>query len=58
VATEELGLDSGAFGISALEARSMDPQQAFVLHVGYAALVCGKLERDPAGTETRRARLM
>ena len=39
---EGLTLDGGAFGISALEARSMDPQQSLVLHVGYAALVCGR----------------
>ena len=38
---EELSLDGGAFGISTLEARSMDPQQSFVLHCGYAALACG-----------------
>ena len=38
---EDLTLDGGAFGISALEARSMDPQQSFVLHAGYAALVYG-----------------
>ena len=38
--TEGLSVDGGAFGISALEARSMDPQQSFVLHAGYAALVC------------------
>ena len=46
---EQLELDGGAFGISALEARSMDPQQSFVLGVGYAALVRGfdaKIVRD------------
>ena len=36
---QELELDGGAFGITALEARSMDPQQTFVLHAGYAAVV-------------------
>ena len=36
-----LQLDGGAYGISALEARSMDPQQTFVLHSGYAVLVDG-----------------
>ena len=38
---EGLALDSGAFGISVLEIRSMDPQQSFVLHAGYAVLVSG-----------------
>ena len=41
--TEGLMFDNGAYGISALEARSMDPQQSFVLHVGYAALVRGQV---------------
>ena len=35
---EQSRLMFGAFGISALEARGMDPQQSFVLHVGYSAL--------------------
>ena len=34
----QLGLDAGAFGISSLEMRSIDPQQKFVLCVGYTAL--------------------
>ena len=41
VSVEDLELDSRAFGISAAEAESMDPQQVFVLHVGYGALVSG-----------------
>ena len=36
---EQLWLDVGIFGISVLEARSMDPQQVFVLQGGYVALV-------------------
>ena len=39
---EEIKFDGRAFGISKLEARSMDPQQSFVLHAGYAVLVCDK----------------
>ena len=40
----ELQLDGGAFGISVLEARSMDPQQIFVLHAGYAVVVSRQLD--------------
>lgn len=53
LSTESLEMDNGAFGISSLEARSMDPQQVFVLQSGYAALVgdrdgalAGRLLRD------------
>ena len=35
---DQLGLDRAAFGISAAEARSMDPQQSLVLGVAYGAL--------------------
>ncbi len=35
---EQLSFDHGAFGISLLEARSMDPQQGLVLSVGYSVL--------------------
>ena len=49
VSLEDLELESRAFGISAAEAESMDPQQVFVLHVGYGALVsgagCGEAEQ-------------
>ncbi|KAJ1457607.1 beta-ketoacyl synthase, partial [Pelagophyceae sp. CCMP2097] len=39
--------DSAAFGISAAEARSMDPQQSFVLQVGYCAVSRnGAMSRD------------
>ena len=41
---QELELDGGAFGISVSEARSMDPQQTFVLHAGYAAVVSRELD--------------
>lgn len=41
VEIERLAVDFGAFEISALEARSMDPQQSFVLHAGYAVLASG-----------------
>ena len=41
---DQLGLDHGAFGISAAEARSMDPQQSLVLCVGYGALRDGMFE--------------
>ena len=41
---DQLGLDHGAFGISAAEARSMDPQQSLVLCVGYGALRGGIFE--------------
>ena len=54
---EGLVLDNGAFGISALEARSMDPQQSFVLHVGYAVLVRGQ-ESDGIDAERGRDALM
>ena len=50
-------LDNEAFGISALEARSMDPQQSFVLHVGYAVLVRGQ-ESDGIDAERGRDALM
>ena len=53
---DDLWIDSGAFGLFTLEARSMDPQQVFVLHVGYAALVAR--ESDWADRETRRADLL
>ena len=39
--TDGLGLDGKAFGILAPEARSMDPQQKFVLHAGYIAAHVG-----------------
>ena len=39
--SDQLSLDHGAFGISLAEARSMDPQQSFVLSVGYGALIKG-----------------
>ena len=32
---DQSGLNGAAFGISTLEARSLDPQQKFVLHAGY-----------------------
>jgi len=35
---DQLCIDRAAFGISVIEARSLDPQQRLVLHVGYAAL--------------------
>ena len=35
---EQLLFDHAAFGISALEAKSMDPQQASLLSVGYSTL--------------------
>lgn len=54
--TEGLGLDAGSFGISALEAGSMDPQQSLVLHSGYAALVQGN--RREADAEGPRAGLV
>ena len=38
VSAHQLLLDRSCFGISALEARSLDPQQRLVLHVGYGAL--------------------
>ena len=38
VSGDQLRLDRGSFGISAMEARSLDPQQRLVLHVGYGAL--------------------
>ena len=38
VDVQTLQLDGSAFKISALEARSMDPQQTFVLHAGYSVL--------------------
>ena len=56
LSTEELGVDGGAFGISSLESRSMDPQQSFVLHVGYGALVGGWAGRGTV--EATRASLI
>lgn len=38
MSVDQLGLDQSAFGISLLEAQSIDPQQRFVLCVGYSAL--------------------
>ena len=38
---DQLSLDRGSFGISAMEARSLDPQQRLVLHVGYGVLKTG-----------------
>ena len=38
---DQLCVDRAAFGISMIEARSLDPQQRLVLHVGYAALQGG-----------------
>ena len=46
---EELGLDSSGFDISRVEARSMDPQQVFVLQAGYIALVDGSIARSSSG---------
>ena len=50
---DQLGLDHGAFGISAAEARSMDPQQRLVLCVGYGALRDGIFE---SSTDSKVAR--
>ena len=44
-----LRLDGESFGISALEARSMDAQQSLVLHSGYAALISGCRDGSDAG---------
>ena len=50
---DQLGLDRAAFGISAAEARSMDPQQSLVLCVGYAALRDGIFD---SSTDSKVAR--
>ena len=50
---DQLGLDHGAFGISAAETRSMDPQQRLVLCVGYGALRDGIFE---SSTDSKVAR--
>ena len=53
---DQLGLDRAAFGISAAEARSMDPQQSLVLCVGYDALRGGDgFESSTAATARRDA---
>lgn len=50
LAREYLRLDASAFGMSMLEAKSLDPQQVFVLHAGYATVVRGHDEhRDECG---------
>ena len=51
---DQLGLDRAAFGISAAEARSMDPQQSLVLGVAYGAL-CGD-DRFEASTDASARR--
>ena len=43
---DQLCLDRGSFGISAIEARSLDPQQRLVLHVAYGALERSKEHRS------------
>ena len=46
LSVDQLCLDRGSFGISAIEARSLDPQQRLVLHVGYGALETSKEHRS------------
>ena len=58
VSVDQLCLDRGSFGISAIEARSLDPQQRLVLHVGYGALENAKEHRlDSPPTAFRDALL-
>ena len=38
---DQLSVDRSLFGISVVEARSLDPQQRLVLHVGYDSLSSG-----------------
>ena len=51
---DQLGCDYTAFGISAAEARSMDPQQSLVLCVGYGALRGGDRFESSTDASARR----